>query len=152
MCQKLTRGSRKHCFFFIFVLWHCFNDWWMSSGWVGEKSYLGPTEIASFSSWDFSWIISMTHSDMLYQLDIFKYFLWTIAVSDFRPLFLLSLLHFYTVFIIQIRFKCETVLLFFLIRNIVYRKKLFIEKNPNFSVVDYVKIIELHIVHKWLHV
>ena len=31
----------------------------------------------------------------------------------------------------------------------VYRKKLFIEVNS--FVVDYVKIVELHIVHTWRH-
>ena len=32
----------------------------------------------------------------------------------------------------------------------VYIRKLFIEKN-NFFAVDYVKMIELHIVHTWRH-
>ena len=54
------------------------------------------------------------------------------------------------VFYIQIWFKCETLLLFFLIRTIVYKKKLFIERN-SFFVVGYVKIIELHIVQTWRH-
>ena len=52
-------------------------------------------------------------------------------------------------FYIQIWFKCETPLLFFLIRTMVYKKKLFIEKNS--FTVDYVKIIELHTVHTWRH-
>ena len=52
------------------------------------------------------------------------------------------------VFYIQIWFKYETLLLFFLIRTMVYRKKLFIEKKNSFFVVGYVKIIKLHIVHK----
>ena len=39
-------------------------------GW-GKKSYLGPAEIASFSSWDFSQNNnSTTHSAMLYRLNI----------------------------------------------------------------------------------
>ena len=32
----------------------------------------------------------------------------------------------------------------------VYRKKLFIEKN-NFFAVDFANIIELHIIHTWRH-
>ena len=54
------------------------------------------------------------------------------------------------VFYIQIWFKWETQLLFFLIRTMVYRKKIFTEKNSIFAV-DYVKIIELHIVHTRRH-
>ena len=38
----------------------------------------------------------------------------------------------YSIFYIQIWFKCETPLLFCLIRTIVYRKILFIEKNSFF--------------------
>ena len=45
------------------------------------------------------------------------------------------------VFYIQIWFKCETPLLFFSNKTMVYRKK----------DLDYVKIIELHVVHTWLH-
>ena len=48
------------------------------------------------------------------------------------------------VFYIQILFKCETPLLFFLIRTMVYRKKT-LNRKKQFSAVDYVKIIELHI-------
>ena len=44
------------------------------------------------------------------------------------------------VFYIQTWIKCETLLVFFLIRTIVYRKKLFIEKDFFFAV-DYAKII-----------
>ena len=49
------------------------------------------------------------------------------------------------VFYIQILFKCATLLLLFLIRTMVYRKKILDRKN-SFFAVDYVKIIELHIV------
>ena len=54
------------------------------------------------------------------------------------------------VFYIQLWFKFETSLLFFLTRTMVYRKNLFIEKN-SFFAADNVKIIELHIVHTWHH-
>ena len=46
--------------------------------------------------------------------------------------------------------KCGIPLSFFLIKTMVCRKRLFIEKK-SFFAVDYVKIIELHIVHKWRH-
>ena len=52
------------------------------------------------------------------------------------------------VFHIQIWFECETSFLFFLIRTMVYRKKL---KRKSFFTVDYVKIMELHILHTWRH-
>ena len=54
------------------------------------------------------------------------------------------------VFYIQILFKCATLLLLFLIRTMVYRKKILDRKN-SFFAVDYVKIIELHIVRTWHH-
>ena len=50
------------------------------------------------------------------------------------------------VFYIQILFKSATLLLFFLIRTMVYRKKILDIEN-SFFAVDYVKIIELHVVH-----
>ena len=60
-------------------------------------------------------------------------------------------IYFIYFFYIQSWIKCETPLVFFLIRTIVYRKKRFIEKN-SFFAVDYVKIIELYIVHTWRHI
>ena len=48
---------------------------WELVAW-GRKSYSGPAEIASFSSLDFSETISMTHSDMLYQLNICKFYFY----------------------------------------------------------------------------
>ena len=56
----------------------------------------------------------------------------------------------FKVFYIQIWFKCETQLWFFLVKNMVYIKTLFIEKIA-FSV-DYVKMIELHVVHTRRHI
>ena len=53
-------------------------------------------------------------------------------------------------FYIQVWFKRETPLLFFLIKTLVYRKKLSQEKNVFFSV-DSVKIAELHVVRTWRH-
>ena len=50
------------------------------------------------------------------------------------------------VFYIQICFKCETPVLFFVIRTMVYRKKTLYRRKTFFSV-DYVKIIEIHAVH-----
>ena len=54
------------------------------------------------------------------------------------------------VFYVQIWFKCETSLLFFLIRTMVYRKKLVLDKNIYFFI-NYGKIIELHVLHTWCH-
>ena len=71
----------------IFVLWRYLIRRWMRGSGVGQKSYLGPTEIIYFSSKDFRpsskhdtlWLVVST--GYFYVL-----FLWTIAVSDFCPL------------------------------------------------------------------
>ena len=47
------------------------------------------------------------------------------------------------VFYIQVWFKFEIPPLFFLIKGIAYRKKLF--------SIDYVKVDELHVVDTWRH-
>ena len=54
------------------------------------------------------------------------------------------------VFYIRIWYKCETVLLFFLIRTIVNAKNK-LKKKKKIVVADYEKIIELHFVHTWRH-
>ena len=64
---KTDDGEAESIVLLTFVLWRCFNRWWMRGG--GRKSYLGPTETAPFSSRDFS----MTHSDM-YRLDISMFY------------------------------------------------------------------------------
>ena len=78
---KVDEGKVESIVLLIFVLWWCFNcQWWGE----GRKSYLGPTEIASFSNWDFSrsskydtfWHVWTRHFCVLY--------LWAIAVSHFR--------------------------------------------------------------------
>ena len=50
-------------------------------------------------------------------------------------------------FYIQIWFKFETPLSFFLTRTMAYRKNLL----KQFSCADYVKIIELYVLHTWRH-
>ena len=52
------------------------------------------------------------------------------------------------VFYIQIWFKCHTLLLFFLMKAMVYRKKIIYRKN-SFLAVGYLAVTELHIVHTW---
>ena len=70
MCGKAMRGRQKamFCWFLFFVSALMSGEWGMV-GW-GRKSYLWAAEIASFSSRDFSRGSRLTHSDMLYQLDI----------------------------------------------------------------------------------
>ena len=51
---KNDKGEAENIVLLIFVLWWCFNSRWMGGGGMGQKSYLGPTEIASFSSCSFS--------------------------------------------------------------------------------------------------
>ena len=49
----------------IFLLWRSLHRRWMRGGGVGQKSYLGPTEIVSFSSRILAEAKNMTYSDML---------------------------------------------------------------------------------------
>ena len=52
-------------------------------GW-SRKSYLGPAEIASFSSGILGEAISMTHSDILYGLNIYtSYFYEPLLLQNF---------------------------------------------------------------------
>ena len=60
---------RKHCFVNFSSL-EALHRRWMRGGGVGQKSYLGPTEIVSFSSRILAEAKNMTYSDMLYRLDI----------------------------------------------------------------------------------
>ena len=59
----------------------------MGGGGGGRKSYLGPAEIASFSSRNFSGSNKhVTFSHVVSTGYFYVLFLWTIAVSDFRSL------------------------------------------------------------------
>ena len=86
----------------IFLLWRSLHRRWMRGGGVGQKSYLGPTEIVSFSSRILAEAKNMTYSDMLYRLDISTFcfyesllfqifFLWKFIKTSVFPC-LLSLL------------------------------------------------------------
>ena len=73
----------------IFAFWWCFNCRWMRGvgGQGGRKSYLGPAEITSFSSRDFN--RNDKHDTFWHAVTngyLYFLFLWTIAVSNFRPL------------------------------------------------------------------
>ena len=65
-------------------------------GW-GRKSYLGPPEIASFSSQDVS---QNNKHDTFWHAVLTGYFyilfLWAIAASNFRPLKIYENFHFYS--------------------------------------------------------
>ena len=87
LCGKLMRGEQKALFCqFLF-----FGGALIVRGWVvvvwDKKSYLGPANITSFSSWDFSQ--SYKH-DIFWHVVLTGYFsvlfFWDIAVSDFHPL------------------------------------------------------------------
>ena len=75
--------DRKHCF----ALWRCFTRRWIRAvRWV-RKSYLGPAEITSFSSWDFTW--SNKHNTFWHVVStgyFYVLFLWAITISEFCPL------------------------------------------------------------------
>ena len=151
----MERQKALFCKFLFFGNALIINGYWVV-GW-GKKSYLGPAEIASFSSRDFSW--SNKHNTFWNVVSTgysFVLFLWAIAVPDFCPLetyknlglplstitFIVNsmqttifinicLLQIYNMksvffikthvkfFYIQIWFKCEALLLFFLVRTIV---------------------------------
>ena len=82
---KTNEGEAECIVLLIFVLWRCLNCRWMRVG--GRKFYLGRAEIGSFSSRDFS---RRNKHDTFWHVVSTGYFcvlfLWTIAVSDFRPL------------------------------------------------------------------
>ena len=105
---------------------------WELVAW-GRKSYSGPAEIASFSSLDFSETISMTHSDMLYQLNICKFY-------------------FYESFLYQIFVPWK----FMKLRSFIFKfdlnvkKKLF-SSRIFFFFEDCLKVFELHVVDTWGH-
>ena len=129
----------------------------MGEGWWGgsRKSYSEHAEIASFSRWDSSW--SNNKHDTFWHFVSTRYFyvlfLWTIAISDFRPLeicknlglplstitYIQYEISFFTkiqvkVFYIQIWFKWEP----WSTGKTLYRKK-------------YEKVIELHFTHMTSH-
>ena len=139
-----------------------------------RKSHLGPAEIASFPSHDFS--PNNKHDTFWHVSTGYFYVLWAIAFQIFVPwrfittlIFpcLLSLLQststqitisiniiicfkYYTVW----KYSCllKYMLRFFIfIRSVVYRKKLLIKKTNFLFPVDYVKITEFYIVQTWHH-
>ena len=69
----------------ILVLWHSFNSRWILN--LGIKSYLGPTEIASFSCRD---LCRRNKHDLFWlvvsAIYLYIVFLRAIVVSDFLPL------------------------------------------------------------------
>ena len=83
---KTEEREAKSIVLLIFALWRCFNCRWVRvCGW-GRKSYLGSTEIASFSSQDLSQSIKYdTFWHFLSTGCFYVLFLWAIAVSDFLP-------------------------------------------------------------------
>ena len=84
---KTNEWEAESIVLLIFVLWWCFYLRWVRSCGVGQKVLLRarwnhillPARILAEP-------ISMTHSGMLYRLDISVLVLWEIAISDFRPL------------------------------------------------------------------
>ena len=81
----MGRQKALFCKFLFFGIALIINGYWVV-GW-GKKSYLGPAEIASFSSRDFSW--SNKHNTFWNVVSTgysFVLFLWAIAVPDFCPL------------------------------------------------------------------
>ena len=81
LVQKTNEGGVKSIVLLIFLLWFVFG--WGVVRWR-RKPYLGPAEIASFSTWDFS---RSSKRDTFWHVLTTGYFygllLWTIAVSDF---------------------------------------------------------------------
>ena len=139
-----------------------------------RKSHLGPAEIASFSSQDFSrnnkhdtfWHVSTGYFYVLWAIAFQIFVSWRFITTLTFPC-LLSLLQststqitisiniiicfkYYTVW----KYSCllKYMLRFFIfIRIVVYRKKLLIKKTNFLFPVDYVKITEFYIVQTWPH-
>ena len=51
---KTDEGEAESIVLLIFALLRCLNRRRIRDGGVRQISYLGPAEVASFSSWDFS--------------------------------------------------------------------------------------------------
>ena len=87
LCVKNQLGrGRKHCFVDFCSLTVLESSVDVGAG-VGQKSYFGTAEIASFSSQDFRW--SNRHNTFWHVVStgyFYVLFLWIIAVSNFRPL------------------------------------------------------------------
>ena len=96
---SLSSVTLRTEYWFAFQFWYselCVENWWggcrqycfvnfcslavLVGGWGvgewGQKSYLGPAEIASFSSQVIAEAVSMTHPDMLYWLDISTFYIY----------------------------------------------------------------------------
>ena len=71
---KTDEGKAESIVLLFFVLWWFFNHWWVRGVGVGQKSYLRPAEIPSFSSRDFR--RSNKHSEMLFRLDISTFYFY----------------------------------------------------------------------------
>ena len=86
--METDEGDVESIVLLIFALWWCFNRRWLRRPGVGHKKlYLGPAEIASNSSKDFS---QGNKHDTFWHAGLPGYFyvlfLWAITVSDFRLL------------------------------------------------------------------
>ena len=80
-------GEAESIVLLNFFTWRYLNRRWMRGCEVGQKSFLGPAEIASFSCREFS---RSNKDDTFWDVVSTGYFYvlfsWTIAVSGFRPL------------------------------------------------------------------
>ena len=77
---KTKEGEAESIVLLIFVLWRCLNLRWMRLVEWGRKTYLGPAEIASFSSRSFSTLNQVwfkCETLLLFCLIIFYYILRT---------------------------------------------------------------------------
>ena len=80
-------GEAESIVLLNFFIWRCLNRRCIRGCEVGQKSFLGPAEIASFSCREFS---RSNRDDTFWDVVSTGYFYvlfsWTIAVSGFRPL------------------------------------------------------------------
>ena len=66
-------GGAESIVLLIFVLWRCFNRRWVRGDGVGLES---PIQGQPFPGGILAEAISMTHTGMLYQLDISTFYLY----------------------------------------------------------------------------
>ena len=111
---SLSSVTLRAEYWFAFQFWYselCVENWWggcrqycvvnfcslavLVGGWGvvgwGQKSYLGPAEIASFSSQDYSW--SCKHDTSWHVVltgNFYVLYLWALAVSDICPVEILK--------------------------------------------------------------
>ena len=127
---KADESEAESIVLLVFLLWRCFNLWWVRGGVVGQKVLFKASWNRIFFQVGFlAEAISMTHCSILYRLDVFTFYFYEplpfqilvprkfILIYSMKSVFFIKI-HF-NLFYIQIWFKCEVPLLIFWIKTMI---------------------------------